>query len=46
MGTVVLDMTMSLNGCVAGPDGEDAGLHDWHAAWIDQKVREHEVNQG
>jgi hypothetical protein len=23
----------------------DAGLHDWHAAWIDQKVREHEVNQ-
>jgi hypothetical protein len=24
----------------------DAGLHDWHAAWIDQKVREHEVNQG
>lgn len=30
MGTVVLDMTMSLNGCVAGPDGEDAGLHDWY----------------
>jgi hypothetical protein len=24
----------------------DPGLHDWHAAWIDQKVREHEVNQG
>jgi hypothetical protein len=23
----------------------DAGLHDWHAAWIDQKVREHEVHQ-
>jgi len=23
----------------------DASLHDWHAAWIDQKVREHEVNQ-
>jgi hypothetical protein len=23
----------------------DAGLHDWHAAWIDQKVREHEVEQ-
>ena len=30
MGTVVLDMTMSLNGCVAGPDGGDAGLHDWY----------------
>ena len=23
----------------------DAGLHDWHSAWIDRKVREHEVNQ-
>jgi hypothetical protein len=23
----------------------DACLHDWHAAWIDRKVREHEVNQ-
>jgi hypothetical protein len=23
----------------------DAGLHDWQAAWIDAKVREHEVNQ-
>jgi hypothetical protein len=23
----------------------DADLHDWHAAWIDQKVREHEINQ-
>jgi hypothetical protein len=23
----------------------DAGLHDWHAAWIDAKVREHEVEQ-
>ena len=30
MGTVVLDMTMSLNGCVAGPDGGDAVLHDWY----------------
>jgi dihydrofolate reductase len=30
MGSVVLDMTMSLNGCVAGPDGGDAGLHDWY----------------
>jgi hypothetical protein len=24
----------------------DAGLHDFHAAWIDAKVREHEVEQG
>jgi hypothetical protein len=24
----------------------DAGLHDWHAAWIDRKVREYEVNKG
>jgi hypothetical protein len=23
----------------------DPGLHDWHAAWIDQKVREHEIDQ-
>jgi dihydrofolate reductase len=30
MGTVVLDVTMSLNGCVAGPQDEDAGLHDWY----------------
>jgi hypothetical protein len=24
----------------------DPGLHDWHAAWIDEKVREHEIHQG
>jgi hypothetical protein len=24
----------------------DPGLHDWHAAWIDQKVREHAIDQG
>jgi hypothetical protein len=23
----------------------DAGLHDWHAAWIDVKAREHEIDQ-
>jgi hypothetical protein len=23
----------------------DPGLHDWHAAWIDAKVREHEIEQ-
>lgn len=29
MGRVVLDMAMSLDGFVAGPAGEDGGLHDW-----------------
>ncbi|WP_256370809.1 dihydrofolate reductase family protein [Micromonospora sp. KC721] len=29
MGKVVLDMTMSVNGCVAGPHDEPEGLHDW-----------------
>ncbi len=29
MGQVVLDMAMSLDGFIAGPGGEDAGLHDW-----------------
>jgi hypothetical protein len=24
----------------------DPGLHDWHAAWIGRKVREHEIDQG
>jgi hypothetical protein len=24
----------------------DPGLHDWHAAWIDQKVRDHETEKG
>jgi hypothetical protein len=23
----------------------DAGLHDWHEGWIDEKVRDHEVDQ-
>jgi hypothetical protein len=23
----------------------DPDLHDWHAAWVDEKVREHEVHQ-
>lgn len=32
MGTVVLDMTTSLNGCVAGPNDEPEGLHDWFFA--------------
>src|SRR5262249_2027011 len=24
----------------------DPRLHDWHATWIDVKVREHEIDQG
>jgi hypothetical protein len=24
----------------------DPGLHDWHAQWIDERVREHEIDQG
>lgn len=32
MGTVILDMAMSLDGFVAGPDGGDGGLHDWYFA--------------
>lgn len=32
MGKVVLDMAMSLDGFVSGPNGEDGGLHDWHFA--------------
>jgi dihydrofolate reductase len=29
MGKVVLDMTMSLDGFIAGSNADDAGLHDW-----------------
>ena len=32
MGTVVLDMALSLDGFVAGPNGDDGGLHDWYFA--------------
>ncbi|MBA3470445.1 MAG: dihydrofolate reductase [Herpetosiphonaceae bacterium] len=32
MGTVFLDMVMSLDGFVAGPDNTDSGLHDWYFA--------------
>lgn len=32
MGTVVLDMAMSLDGFVSGPNNEDSGLHDWYFA--------------
>jgi dihydrofolate reductase len=30
MGKVVLDMAMSLDGFIAGPNDEDEGLHDWY----------------
>lgn len=32
MGKVLLDMAMSLDGFVAGPNGEDRGLYDWYFA--------------
>jgi dihydrofolate reductase len=32
LGTVILDMAMSLDGYIAGPNGEDQGLHDWYFA--------------
>lgn len=32
MGKVFLDMAMSLDGFVAGPNREDGGLHDWYFA--------------
>lgn len=35
MPTVFLDMAMSLDGFISGPDGGDAGLHDWYFAPTD-----------
>lgn len=32
MGKVFLDMAMSLDGFISGPNGEDRGLHDWYFA--------------
>lgn len=32
MGIVLLDMAVSLDGFVAGPNGGDDGLHDWYFA--------------
>ena len=32
MGTVFLDLAVSLDGYIGGPAGEDAGLHDWYFA--------------
>jgi dihydrofolate reductase len=28
--TVLLDMAVSLDGCISAPDGGDGGLHDWY----------------
>lgn len=28
--TVLLDMAVSLDGCISTPDGSDGGLHDWY----------------
>jgi dihydrofolate reductase len=30
VGTVFIDMSMSLDGFVAGPNDQDSGLHDWY----------------
>jgi dihydrofolate reductase len=30
MGTVLVDMVMSLDGSIAGPNNDDGGLHDWY----------------
>ncbi|MBZ9751548.1 dihydrofolate reductase family protein [Deinococcus sp. HMF7604] len=32
MSLVFLDLAMSLDGFIAGPQGEDGGLHDWYFA--------------
>jgi dihydrofolate reductase len=32
MGKVFLDMALSLDGFIAGPNGEDGGLYDWYFA--------------
>ena len=32
MGKVLLDMAISLDGFVAGPNGDDVGLYDWYFA--------------
>ena len=32
MGIIVLDMAVSLDGCIGGLDGEDVGLYDWYFA--------------
>ena len=32
VGKVVLDMAVSLDGYICGPNGEDGGLHDWYFA--------------
>ena len=44
MGKVLLDMAVSLDGFIAGPNDEDGGLHDWFfspsgAEAVDESVR-------
>ena len=39
MGTVILDMAISLDGFVSGPDGGDGGLHDWYFAPSDNDTQ-------
>lgn len=39
MAAVLLDLSMSLDGLIAGPDDDDAGLHDWYFAESDDTNR-------
>ncbi len=39
MSMVLLDMVMSLDGFIAGLNGEDAGLHDWHVSPVGKTIR-------
>ena len=32
MGTVFVNMVMSPDGFIAGPNNDDSGLHDWYFA--------------
>jgi dihydrofolate reductase len=38
MGNVLLDMAISLDGFIAGPNGEDGGLYDWYFAPSDNST--------
>ncbi len=39
MGKVILDMSMSLDGYIAGQDNEDSGLHDYFFSPADQSAQ-------
>ncbi|MFV2124438.1 dihydrofolate reductase family protein [Micromonospora sp. LOL_013] len=45
MGKVILDMTVSINGCVAGANDEPGGLHDWFfiPSEVNQAVIEEQI---